>query len=87
MNFRVAEGPRAPVPQGREYPGALSHFPPSSRNRIALSVLAQKGRVNPLIGPRSLSELNHSLDAFSIALSPGDVQWLRDGDPGQSSAA
>ncbi|MFC0808606.1 hypothetical protein ACFHWW_24685 [Ensifer sp. P24N7] len=52
-----------------------------------MSVLAQKGRVIPLIGPRSLSELNHSLDAFSIALSIGDVQWLREGDPGQSSAA
>jgi aryl-alcohol dehydrogenase-like predicted oxidoreductase len=56
--------------------------------QIALAyVLAQKGRVIPLIGPRSLSELNHSLDAFSVTLSPGDVQWLRDGDPGQSSAA
>jgi aryl-alcohol dehydrogenase-like predicted oxidoreductase len=56
--------------------------------QIALAyVLAQKRRVILLIGPRSLSELNHSLDAFSVKLSPGDVQWLRDGDPGQSSAA
>jgi aryl-alcohol dehydrogenase-like predicted oxidoreductase len=56
--------------------------------QIALAyVLAQKRRVIPLIGPRSLSDLNHSLDAFSVKLSPGDVQWLRDGDPGQSSAA
>lgn len=56
--------------------------------QIALAyVLAQKGRVIPLIGPRLLAELNHSLDAFLVTLSPGDVQWLRDGDPGESSAA
>jgi hypothetical protein len=51
--------------------------------QIALAyVLAQKGRVIPLIEPRLLSELNDSLDAFSVKLSSGDVQWLRDGAPG-----
>lgn len=56
--------------------------------QVALAyVLAQKGRVVPLIGPGSLAELNHSLDAFSITLSDADVRWLRDGDAGRSSAA
>ncbi|WP_411036537.1 aldo/keto reductase [Shinella sp. BYT-45] len=56
--------------------------------QVALAyVLAQKGRIVPLIGPGSLAELNHSLDAFSITLSDADVRWLRDGDAGRSSAA
>jgi aryl-alcohol dehydrogenase-like predicted oxidoreductase len=33
-----------------------------------------------LIGPRSLAELNHSMDAFDIPLSPGDASWLEKGD-------
>jgi predicted dehydrogenase/aryl-alcohol dehydrogenase-like predicted oxidoreductase len=49
--------------------------------QVALAyVLAQKGRVVPLIGPRSLAELNHSMDAFDIPLSPGDASWLEKGD-------
>jgi aryl-alcohol dehydrogenase-like predicted oxidoreductase len=56
--------------------------------QVALAyVLAQKGLVVPLIGPRSLSELNHSLEAFSISLSDADIRWLRDGEDHHSSAA
>ncbi len=49
--------------------------------QVALAyVLAQQGRVVPLIGPRSLAELNHSLEAFAIRLSQDDVRWLERGD-------
>ena len=49
--------------------------------QVALAyVLAQQGRVVPLIGPRSLAELNHSLEAFDIRLSQDDVRWLERGD-------
>jgi predicted dehydrogenase/aryl-alcohol dehydrogenase-like predicted oxidoreductase len=49
--------------------------------QVALAyVLSQQARVIPLIGPRSIAELNHSLEAFSIDLSPEDVRWLEDGD-------
>ena len=44
---------------------------------IALAyVMAQPFRVVPLIGPRRLSELDDSLRALSIELSPQDVRWL-----------
>ncbi|MDQ0321957.1 putative dehydrogenase/aryl-alcohol dehydrogenase-like putative oxidoreductase [Pararhizobium capsulatum DSM 1112] len=49
--------------------------------QVALAyVLAQQGRVVPLIGPRSLAELNHSIEAFDIKLSTQDVRWLETGD-------
>ncbi len=49
--------------------------------QVALAyVLAQPFGVIPLIGPRSLGELNHSLAAFDIKLSPEDVRWLEQGD-------
>ncbi len=49
--------------------------------QVALAyVLAQQGRVVPLIGPRSLAELNHSVEAFAIRLSQDDVRWLERGD-------
>jgi aryl-alcohol dehydrogenase-like predicted oxidoreductase len=49
--------------------------------QVALAyVLAQKGHVVPLIGPRSLAELNHSMEAFDIRLTPDDVRWLERGD-------
>ncbi|MCZ7450858.1 aldo/keto reductase [Agrobacterium rhizogenes] len=49
--------------------------------QVALAyVLAQQGRVVPLIGPRLLAELNHSLEAFDIRLSQDDVRWLERGD-------
>ena len=34
----------------------------------------------PLIGPRTLGELDDSLNALDIALSPSDIAWLRDGE-------
>lgn len=33
----------------------------------------------PLIGPRTLAELDDSLEALEITLTPDDVAWLRDG--------
>jgi len=42
-------------------------------------VLRQPWPVIPLIGPRSLAELNHSLEAFDIQLSPVEVRWLENG--------
>jgi predicted dehydrogenase/aryl-alcohol dehydrogenase-like predicted oxidoreductase len=47
---------------------------------VALAyVLAQPFPVVPLIGPRRLSELEDSIQAFDIKLSPEDVDWLRNG--------
>lgn len=44
---------------------------------IALAyVLAQPFPVIPLIGPRNLSELEDSLSALDIALTPEQVKWL-----------
>ncbi|MCV3768480.1 aldo/keto reductase [Rhizobium sp. TRM95796] len=44
---------------------------------IALAyVLAQPFPVIPLIGPRTLSELEDSLSALDIALTPDEVRWL-----------
>ena len=47
---------------------------------IALAyVLAQPFPVVPLIGPRRLVELEDSLSALDIELSPKDVKWLEQG--------
>jgi predicted dehydrogenase/aryl-alcohol dehydrogenase-like predicted oxidoreductase len=44
---------------------------------VALAyVLAQPFPSIPLIGPRTLGELEDSLEALDIALSPDDLQWL-----------
>jgi aryl-alcohol dehydrogenase-like predicted oxidoreductase len=49
--------------------------------QIALAyVLAQNGRMVPLIGPGSLAELEHSLEAFEITLSEEDAGWLETGE-------
>ncbi|AYG63458.1 aldo/keto reductase [Rhizobium jaguaris] len=48
--------------------------------QVALAyVLQQPWPVIPLIGPRSLAELNHSLGAFDIQLSPEELRWLENG--------
>jgi len=39
-------------------------------------VLAQPFPSVPLIGPRTLHELDDSLRALDISLSPDDLQWL-----------
>jgi aryl-alcohol dehydrogenase-like predicted oxidoreductase len=47
---------------------------------VALAyVLAQPFPVVPLIGPRTLQELDDSLKAFDITLTPADVKWLENG--------
>lgn len=47
---------------------------------IALAyVLAQPFGVVPLIGPRTLGELEDSLSALDIKLTPEDVRWLESG--------
>lgn len=47
---------------------------------VALAyVLAQPFPSIPLIGPRTLDELDDSLKALDIALSPEDVAWLEEG--------
>lgn len=47
---------------------------------VALAyVLAQPFPVVPLIGPRSLDELDDSLSALDIKLNPDEVKWLEDG--------
>jgi len=48
--------------------------------QVALAyVLNQAWPVIPLIGPRSLYELNHSIEAFQVKLEPQDVKWLVEG--------
>ncbi|WP_283193353.1 aldo/keto reductase [Rhizobium sp. AN80A] len=48
--------------------------------QIALAyVLNQPWPVVPLIGPATLAELRHSLNAASISLTPAEVQWLERG--------
>jgi aryl-alcohol dehydrogenase-like predicted oxidoreductase len=45
---------------------------------VALAyVLAQPFPVVPLIGPRTLQELDDSLQAFDIGLTPKQVRWLQ----------
>jgi aryl-alcohol dehydrogenase-like predicted oxidoreductase len=39
-------------------------------------VLAQPFPVVPLIGPRTLRELDDSLEALDIRLAPEQVRWL-----------
>ena len=47
---------------------------------VALAyVLAQPFPSVPLIGPRTLAELDDSLKALDISLSPQDVAWLDGG--------
>ncbi|TIX70422.1 MAG: aldo/keto reductase, partial [Mesorhizobium sp.] len=47
---------------------------------VALAyVLAQPFPSVPLIGPRTLDELDDSLQALDIALSPDDIAWLDGG--------
>ncbi|TJW70280.1 MAG: aldo/keto reductase, partial [Mesorhizobium sp.] len=47
---------------------------------VALAyVLAQPFPSVPLIGPRTLDELEDSLKALDIALSPEDLAWLDEG--------
>ncbi len=42
-------------------------------------VLAQPFPSIPLIGPRTLQELDDSIKAFDITLSPADITWLENG--------
>jgi aryl-alcohol dehydrogenase-like predicted oxidoreductase len=50
---------------------------------VALAyTLAQPFPVLPLIGPRRLVELDDSLEALSIRLTPEQVRWLDTGEPG-----
>jgi len=50
---------------------------------IALAyVLAQPFPVIPLIGPRNLTELEDSLSALTLTLTPDDVTWLETGKRG-----
>lgn len=52
-----------------------------SPTQIALAyVLAQPFPVVPLIGPRRLIELEDSLHALAITLTPADVKWLETGE-------
>ena len=47
---------------------------------VALAyVLAQPFPSIPLIGPRTLAELDDSIKAFDIKLTPDDVKWLEQG--------
>ena len=39
-------------------------------------VLAQPFPSIPLIGPRTLGELDDSLNALSLNLTPDDIRWL-----------
>lgn len=49
--------------------------------QVALAyVLAQPFPVIPLIGPRVIAELEQSLQAVDIALTPEQIQWLEAGD-------
>jgi predicted dehydrogenase/aryl-alcohol dehydrogenase-like predicted oxidoreductase len=55
---------------------------------IALAyVLAQPFPVIPLIGPRNLTELEDSLSALSLKLTPDQVKWLESGKPARKKAA
>ena len=50
---------------------------------VALAyVLGQPFQVVPLIGPRRLVELDDSLRALELALTPADVRWLATGERG-----
>jgi aryl-alcohol dehydrogenase-like predicted oxidoreductase len=48
--------------------------------QVALAYcLAQDFPVIPLIGPLALGELENSLEALDITLTPEDVRWLEEG--------
>jgi aryl-alcohol dehydrogenase-like predicted oxidoreductase len=48
--------------------------------QVALAwVIAQPFPSVPLIGPRTLGELDDSMGAFAIELTPQQVQWLATG--------
>jgi aryl-alcohol dehydrogenase-like predicted oxidoreductase len=49
--------------------------------------LAQDFPVVPIIGPLAVSELEDSLQAVDIRLSPADVRWLEEGEAGVVEAA
>ena len=47
---------------------------------VALAyVLAQSFPSVPLIGPRTLAEMDDSMNAFDIKLTPEDIKWLENG--------
>ena len=50
-------------------------------------VLAQPFPSVPLIGPRTLDELDDSLKALDIKLTPDDVAWLEGGERLRKGAA
>ena len=55
---------------------------------VALAyVLAQPFPSVPLIGPRTLGELDDSLKALDITLSPDDLEWLDEGADSQRQPA
>ncbi len=59
-----------------ELANKLGHSP----IHVALAyVLAQPFPSIPLIGPRTLYELDDSIKAFDIKLTPADVKWLENG--------
>jgi predicted dehydrogenase/aryl-alcohol dehydrogenase-like predicted oxidoreductase len=59
-----------------------------TRTQVALAYcLWQDFTVVPLIGPLTTQELEDSLEALSITLSPEDVRWLAWGDEGKRAAA
>ena len=45
-------------------------------------VLGQPFQVVPLIGPRRLVELDDSLRALELELTPAEVRWLATGERG-----
>jgi aryl-alcohol dehydrogenase-like predicted oxidoreductase len=51
-----------------------------SVTQVALAyIIAQQSDIIPILGPRSLSELHHSLGAAGISLSARDLLWLETG--------
>jgi aryl-alcohol dehydrogenase-like predicted oxidoreductase len=56
-----------------------------SASQIALAwILAQDGVTAPVIGCRTLSQLEDNLGAADVRLEPGELTWLNDlSDPGQ----
>lgn len=54
---------------------------------VALAyVLAQPFGSIPLIGPRTIAELNDSLRALDVAISADEAEWLYHGDSGDDAA-
>ena len=50
--------------------------PPAATQVAVAYCLAQEIPVVPLIGPLTLQELDDSLGALEITLTPADVKWL-----------